>query len=137
MPEHGIPSDPQHLSCENSPTVAEHRQRNWCCVDWACKRHSCAVVSAESAGAVKHDAHRVSFPCHETPDYDCWDACNTSEIRVRVVGNTGPRSHSPSVTKVAKNGGHGRLLASRLGRGDKLKPKSCSIEGCRLLARGG
>ena len=52
---------------------------------WACKRHSYAVVSAESAGEVKHDAHPV---CHETPDYDCWDACNTSEIRVRVVGNT-------------------------------------------------
>ena len=34
-----------------------------------------------------------------------------------------PRSHSPSVTKVAKNGGHGRLLALRLRRGDKLEPK--------------
>ena len=48
-----------------------------------------------------------------------------------------PKSHSPSVTKVAKNGGHGCLLALRLRRGDKLEPKSGSVESCRLLARGG
>ena len=109
--------------------VGEHRKRNWCCVDWACKRHSCAVVSEESAGEVKHDAHRVSFPCHETPDYDCWDACNTSEIRVRVVGNTEAeialafRDGSRKKTVAMAGNLQRDLLPSRLRRGDKLEPK--------------